>query len=172
MLRNLYLLLYYLIIKKIPSSYLPGGLFFAKVRRKTLSQFMSIGEGTVIQQNVYVGNGDNVKIGSYCVINENVKLRYTEIGDYVLIAPGVSVIGVNHVSDRIDIPIALQGDYKDKIVIEENVWIGTNAIITAGVKVEKGCIIGAGAVVTHDCHAFGVYGGVPARLIRYRNENC
>lgn len=170
MIRNFYILVYYLIIKKLPSSYFPGGKFFEKVRRNILSKFMSIGKKTVIQQNVYVGNGDNVTIGSYCVINENVKLRYTEIGDYVLIAPGVSVIGVNHVSDRSDIPIALQGDYKNKIVIKNDVWIGTNAIITAGVQIENGCIIGAGAVVTHDCDAFGVYGGVPARLLRYRNK--
>lgn len=162
------MLLYYLIIKNLPSSYFPGGHFFVKLRSCILSGFMTIGKATVVQQNVYVGNGNNVRIGSYCVINENVKLRYVEIGDYVLIAPGVSVIGVNHVSDRIDIPIAMQGSYKEKIIIEENVWIGTNAIITAGVKIEKGCIIGAGAVVTHDCNAFGVYGGVPARLIYYR----
>lgn len=168
--RNFFIFLYYLIIRKLPSSYFPGGCFFNTMRHVVLSQFMNIGKDSIVQQNVYVGNGNNVKIGEHCVINENVKLRYVEIGDYVLIAPGVSAIGVNHICSRTDIPIALQGSEEQKIIIEDDVWIGTNAIITAGTQIGKGCIIGAGAVVTHHCEAYAVYGGVPAKLIRYRDK--
>lgn len=55
---------------------------------------------------------------------------------------------------------------KKTIIIEDDCWLGANCVIMPGVTVKKGCIIGAGAVVTKDTEEFGVYAGVPARLIR------
>ncbi len=133
-----------------------------------MSQFMQIGKNCKIQNNVYVGNGLNVKIGDHCEINENVKLRHVTILDDVLIAPGVSIIGINHNYNDPNRLIREQGEKIDEVLIESDVWIGTNAIILAGVKIGKGCIISAGAVVTKDCEPFGIYGGIPARLIKRR----
>jgi len=53
-------------------------------------------------------------------------------------------------------------------VIEDDVWIGRNAVIMPNVKIGKGSIIGAGAVVTKNVKAYSVVGGVPAKLIRKR----
>ena len=58
-------------------------------------------------------------------------------------------------------------EYK-KIVIGNDVWIGTAAIIVDGVSIGDGAIIAAGAVVTKDVPAYAVVGGVPAKVIRYR----
>ena len=52
------------------------------------------------------------------------------------------------------------------IIIEDDVWIGSGAIITQGVRVGKGAIIAAGAIVTKDVEPFSVVGGVPAKLIK------
>ena len=49
------------------------------------------------------------------------------------------------------------------IIIEDDVWIGSGAIITQGVRVGKGAIIAAGAIVTKDVEPFSVVGGVPAK---------
>lgn len=130
-----------------------------------------VGKGTKVQPGVYVGKGTDIKIGKSCQINENVKLYSVEIGDYVMIAPGVSILSRSHEFSRIDIPMVQQGEESPKkVIIEDDVWIGTNAIIMPGVRIQKGCIIGAGAVVTKDCEAFGIYLGVPAKKVRSRSE--
>jgi acetyltransferase-like isoleucine patch superfamily enzyme len=54
------------------------------------------------------------------------------------------------------------------IVVGNDVWIGTCAIVLPGVKIDDGAIIGAGAVVTHDVPAYAVVVGVPAKILRYR----
>lgn len=59
---------------------------------------------------------------------------------------------------------------RNEITIGNDVWIGVNVIILDGVTVGDGAIIAAGAVVTKDVPAYAIYGGVPAKLIRYRFE--
>lgn len=54
------------------------------------------------------------------------------------------------------------------IMIEDDVWIGARAIILPGVKIGKGCIIGAGAVVTKSFDDYSVIGGNPAKLLKLR----
>lgn len=57
------------------------------------------------------------------------------------------------------------------IHIGHHVWIGTGAIILQGVKIGDGSVIAAGAVVTHDIPPYEVWGGVPARFLKKREEN-
>lgn len=164
----LFKFLYFLFVKNIPNSYSSSILTFNTLRIFIIKRFIKIGRGCKVQKNVYFG--ENVQIGDFCQINENVKLRNVVIGSNVMIAPGVTIIGNNHVTNSISIPIMYQGEIVKKIVIEDDIWIGTNAIILAGVFLKKGCVIGAGAVVTKDCEEYGVYGGVPAKLIKSRQK--
>ncbi len=63
----------------------------------------------------------------------------------------------------------LQGEKKGiNPIIEDDVWIGRNAIIMPGVRIGKGSIVGAGAVVTKNVEPYSIVGGVPAKLIRKR----
>lgn len=59
----------------------------------------------------------------------------------------------------------------EPIRLEGDVWTGANVTITGGVTIKEGCVIGAGAVVTKDTEPFGVYTGVPARLMHYRTSD-
>lgn len=155
--------------KHLPASYYPGGKIYNFIRVALLKGFLKkIGTGCKIQENVYFGNGDNIEIGNNCKINENVKLRNVTMGDYVLIAPNVTINGGVHNYDNTEIPIVLQGGHWEKIKIGTDVWIATNVVVTAGVKIGNGCVIGAGTVVTKDCEDYGIYGGVPAKLIKKR----
>jgi maltose O-acetyltransferase len=93
----------------------------------------------------------------------------TTIGKNVMMGPDCYVYTRNHQFDRTDIPMIDQG-FKDKepVIIEDDVWIGARVIILPGVKIGKGSIVGAGAVVTKDVEPYSIVAGVPAKLIRKR----
>ena len=92
-----------------------------------------------------------------------------ELGRYVLLAPRVAIVGGDH---RIDVPgrpmIFAGRPTLSRTVIEDDAWIGYGAILLAGVRVGRGAIVAAGAVVTSDVPPFEIHGGVPARRIGER----
>lgn len=100
------------------------------------------------------------------------------IGNYVSIGPGVQfLLGVNHQTKTFTTyPLysrLIAASNKDAlnngpIVIEDEAWIGTDAIIMSGVTIGKGAMIAAGSVVTKDVPPYAIVGGVPAQLIRYK----
>ncbi|MBU2881838.1 acyltransferase [Psychrosphaera sp. B3R10] len=121
------------------------------------------------EDNVYIGSGSEISVGSHCQINENVFLQSVEIGDHVMIAPNVSVLSGTHEVARVDIPMSTQGTKTTvKSIIESDVWIGRNAIILPGVIIGRGSIVGAGAVVTRNVEPYTIVGGVPAKMIKRR----
>ena len=54
------------------------------------------------------------------------------------------------------------------VVIESDVWVGTNVTILNGVRIGRGAIVAAGAVVIKDVPAYAIVGGVPAKVLKYR----
>jgi acetyltransferase-like isoleucine patch superfamily enzyme len=168
-LKNIKLFLYYLIASKLPDYAFPGGRFYNKIRISLLRSAVSIGEKCRIQKNIYVGDGNNVSIGNYCRINDDVKLDNVKIGNYVLIARRTQILGKTHQFTDTNVPMVLQkGDTLGQSIIEDDVWIGLNVIIMPNITIKKGCIIAAGAVLTKNTEEYGIYGGVPAKLIRKR----
>ncbi len=135
--------------------------------------FKSMGSSVFICNGFYCREPKNVSIGHHVYINHHVELVSDKcglsIGNFVQIAPYVSMMNATHKYDRTDIPMFEQKGYKTgKIVIEDDVWIGYRVIILPGVTVHKGAVVGAGAVLTKDVEAYTVVGGVPAKLIKYR----
>lgn len=164
------LILYYLVVSRLPNSrYLR---IFNTVRVwyvKNVLKVLCSSEGSVIQERVYLSSGrDKVTVGEFCQINENVFIQGANIGNYVLIAPNVTILASSHKYERTDIPISNQGEEFKPVRIEDDVWIGRNVIIMPGLKIGHGSIIGAGAVVTRDVNPYSIMGGVPAKLIRKR----
>jgi acetyltransferase-like isoleucine patch superfamily enzyme len=99
------------------------------------------------------------------------------IGSYCSISTGVQfLLGGEHQIDSIStFPFKVkrfgyerEAGSKGDIVIGDDVWIGTNAIICSGVKIGQGVVVAAGAVVTKDVPHYAVVGGNPAKVIRYR----
>lgn len=115
----------------------------------------------------------NIKIGRYTYVRKNVLIDdYCEIGRYCSIANDV-IIGVrehltNNVSTSPFVPGNNSYDNTKKTIIENDVWIGTRAIIKKGVHISTGAVVGANAVVTHDVPPYAVVAGVPAKIIKYR----
>ena len=85
-----------------------------------------------------------------------------------MINPHVILITQNHGMSEFHTPMYKQKQTSKKIIIKDDVWLGTRAIILPGVTINKGVIIGAGAVVTSDVKAYSIVGGIPAKFIKYR----
>jgi maltose O-acetyltransferase len=122
------------------------------------------------EYGVYISDARNLKIGKHVRINENVFLQgRISIGDYVMIAPNVAIYSKTHNYHDINTPMVLSGESETRTVtIDNDVWIGINAVVLPGVTVGKGSIIGANSVVTKNVEPYSIMGGVPARLIRKR----
>lgn len=167
---RLYLIVYYVFIAKLPNGRFSRYLsHFRKWYVCKILKIMVYDPTSEFQERVYIGNAKKLEIGKACKINENVFIQAAKIGDYVMIAPNVAILSKSHKYERIDIPMLLQGDTDDAIVtIENDVWIGRNAVIMPGIHIGQGAIIGAGSVVTKDVKPYCVVGGVPAKEIRCR----
>jgi acetyltransferase-like isoleucine patch superfamily enzyme len=107
--------------------------------------------------------GANSLIGEYNVIRGQGGVT---IGDRVYTSPMVQMLAVNHVFSDANRPFVDQGITAEGITVEDDVWIGSGAILTDGVRVGQGSVIAAGAVVTKDVESHTIVAGVPARKIR------
>ncbi len=113
-----------------------------------------------------------IKIGKDCLVSEYTVIRGqggVTIGDRVYTSPNTQIMAVNHIFDNPDLPFIHQGITAQGIQIEDDVWLGSNAVITDGVKIGKGAVIAAGAVVTKNVPAHTIVAGVPAQVIRKIN---
>ena len=107
-------------------------------------------------QGVIVGAGvrftNNIEVGNHTIFNQNVTVAHDcTIQDYVHVAPGANVSGNVHIG--------------------ESCWIGAGAVINQGTNdkklfVDRGTVIGSGAVVVRDCEPFAIYTGIPAKRIK------
>jgi acetyltransferase-like isoleucine patch superfamily enzyme len=137
---------------------------------------VSIGENTLIMHGaiLHVYNFRNlpragIQIGRDCLVGEYSVIRGqggVTIGDRVYTSPMSQIIAVNHVFDDPQRPFIEQGITAQGITIEDDVWIGSSAVITDGVRVGFGAVVAAGAVVTRDVPPHTVVAGVPARVIQ------
>lgn len=110
--------------------------------------------------------GDDCFIGPNCEFN--IRKRIT-VGNDCLIASGVRFIDGDH-GTAVGTPMRLQPATEGEIRIQDDVWIGVNAVILKGVTIGQGAIIGAGAVVTRSVPSLTIVGGIPAREIRRREK--
>jgi len=117
------------------------------------------------------GNNGEIIIGDNISINTNVQIGSSGgkiyIGDNVLIGPNVVIRAANHSFARNTL-INKQAHTGGIIEIEDDVWIGANVVILPNVKLGKGSVVAAGAVVTKNIDPYTVVGGVPARKIILR----
>jgi acetyltransferase-like isoleucine patch superfamily enzyme len=108
--------------------------------------------------------GDRSTIGFYSMIYSS---KSVYIGSDCMIAPFVSIVDSNHGTDRSK-PMNRQPNSSKEIHISDDVWIGTHAVVLAGVSIGKGAIVAAGAIVREDVEPYTIVGGVPAKIIGER----
>lgn len=164
--KKFFLLIYYTIAKSIP------GQLKGLIRKWCCKRiFKCYGKNARVQRDVVFGNVNNIVLDDNSQIGYRNTLYVDEllIGKNVLIGPNVTIIGSNHKYERRDIPIREQGvEYKKEIIIEDDVWIGSNAVILPGVTIKKGAIVAAGSVITKSVEEYQIVGGNPAKFIKER----
>lgn len=166
-------LIYKLFLAWLPST--NNSFFVSKWIRRLRSGiacgcFDKHGTNLNIERKADFGMGNNIVIGDNSGLGINCEVRGPlEIGANVMMGPDVRIITAKHETSRTDIPMCQQGHLpKQKVTIGDDVWIGSSVIILPGLKIGKGSIIGAGAVVTKDVAEYAVVAGVPAKVIKYR----
>jgi acetyltransferase-like isoleucine patch superfamily enzyme len=107
--------------------------------------------------------GDNVFFNRFCAL---IARGGVEIGSNCLFGSNVGIYDHEHAFDDATRPIYQQNHRVEPITIGSDVWVGSNAMITAGVHIGDRVVVGANSVVTTDLEGRAVYAGTPARLVR------
>jgi maltose O-acetyltransferase len=166
-----YLAIYYLIAQYFPMQPVPGYAIFYKIRYWLVYRILkSCGEGVIVKNKCYFGNGDRLKVGARSQLGQNARLNGTiTIGEDVLMGPDVVIMATSHDFSRIDVPINMQKkSLESPVVIGDDVWLGTRVIILPGIQIGDHSIVAAGAVVTKSFPPYSIVAGVPAKMIKSR----
>ena len=128
----------------------------------------SLGDYSVIESFACINNavgdvmiGDHTRIGLH-----NTIIGPVTIGNHVNLAQGITVTALNHNFDDPQKRIDEQGVSTKPVVIEDDIWIGANAVILPGVTIGHHTVVAAGAVVTKDVPPHSLVAGVPAKIIK------
>lgn len=108
--------------------------------------------------------GNNCSLNPYSVLYGSGVLT---IGNGVRIAASSTIVAANHIFSDRNRFIYKQGLDKQGINIEDDVWIASGVRVLDGVTIKRGCVIGANSVVTKNTEEYGIYVGVPAKLIKH-----
>jgi acetyltransferase-like isoleucine patch superfamily enzyme len=144
---------------------------------------IDVGENSHVRGELLLyWEGGEIRIGAWSYVGHGSRVWSRDsirIGDYVLISHGVDIHDTNaHPLDwrqrRKDIEAVLGGRTAERprdiahapVVIEDDVWIGAKATVLKGVRIGRGAVVAAGAIVTRDVPAFSLVAGNPARVIR------
>lgn len=117
-----------------------------------------------IGNDVFIGDGADFSASRSSII----------IGRKVMFGPNVTIRGGNHTVHYVgkfmyDITDSTKDPKDDEpVIIEDDVWVGSRAIILKGITIGRGSIVGAGSVVTKSVPPYAIVGGVPARIIKMR----
>jgi acetyltransferase-like isoleucine patch superfamily enzyme len=127
-----------------------------------------LGDYSTIEDFSTVNNGvGDVIIGSETRIGiANVLIGPVRVGNNVIFAQNIVASGLNHEYKDVAVPISKQAVSMGLITVEDDCWIGANAVLTAGVTIGKHSVIAGGAVVTKDIPPYSVAVGNPARVIK------
>lgn len=139
------------------------------------SQLGACGENTILESPLHIESPKNVFCERNTRIRNDVHIinspnEKVVIKEYSVIASNVTIITNSHRS-TVGIPHFLLGgshinDKSADVIICEDVWVGANATILAGVTLGRGCIVSAGALVTKSVPPYALVAGVPARIIK------
>ncbi len=131
-----------------------------------------LGSNSTIEDFSTINNGvGDVIIGKNTRIGlSNTIIGPVTIGNNVILAQNIVASGLNHGYEDSSMPISIQTVNTSPIIIEDEAWIGANAVITAGVTIGKHSIVAAGCVVVKNVPQYSIVGGNPGRILKQYNS--
>jgi acetyltransferase-like isoleucine patch superfamily enzyme len=152
------------------------GTYIGKNVKVTWPHQVKLGNNCRLEHGIYFhydgiySNGPSICIGDNVFIGHNTEFNVTDkitIENHCLIAAGCRFIDHNHGVSKKNL-IRVQQAPKQEIILEEDVWLGCNVVVLMGVKIGKGAIVAAGAIVNKNIPNYEIWGGVPAKKIGER----
>ncbi len=140
-------------------------------RHRLLNNFKSCGQNVAIYMPVWISGAHNMTVGDEVAISAFVHIWAEgglRIGNRVMIAAHSAITTLTHDHQA---EVMKKTLVQKEIIIEDDVWIGSNATILPGVKIGRGAVVGAGATVTKDVEPYSIVTGTPATLLKYRQIN-
>lgn len=137
-----------------------------------IQQGLKVGRNYQVEPYATFFGFEHIRIGDDFVCGSFATVRAVEaeivIGNRVSLGPMTALIGANHGFLDLKVPIQDQPQKSEPVILADNVWVGTGAIILPGVSIGEGAVVAAGAVVTREVAARTVVAGCPARVVRER----
>ncbi len=146
-----------------------------------IHSFGSVGNNFLMHSKGIFKGAENVHIGNNVILSDHVQFLTTRariyIGDGVLMGAYTTIITGNHRTDVLgkyfyehDESVDKVPENDEDVVIEDDVWIGVNCVILKGVRIGKGSVIAAGAIVTKDVPAYSIYINHSRIIPRFTSE--
>lgn len=136
---------------------------------------LHLGRGVQLSPTVSLRNAERIEIGARSRIGDDCALWAGDhtgrirIGEDCLFGPQVYITASNYRTQS-GVPVHAQPKHERDVIVEDGCWLGARVLVLAGVTIGRGCVVGAGAVVTHSLPPGAIAVGVPARAVKYREE--
>lgn len=132
-----------------------------------------IGKGVVFYPGLWIMPGKNLVIEDNVDLAKDVIITTSGsvfIGARTLIGYRSQILSANHTIPPAGEPFPISGDDYKPVYISNDVWIGANCVITPGAIIGEGAVVAAGSVVTGEVQPNSIVGGVPAKVIKFRED--
>ena len=152
---------------------LPGaeGILIRRLVYRSLLK--SFGKSSLIYAGVYLTHTYGIEIGNNFSINSGALVDGRggiKIGNHVMVGPYSVIVSSRHQFEQTDVPMTALDHVMQPVIIEDDVWIGTQAFIKGGITIGRGSVVSAGAKVISDVPDFAVVAGVPANVTGSRKS--
>lgn len=143
-----------------------GCLFYLRGGRIKIESGVIIGVGVVLDaQGGSITIGNSSTVNAYCFVGGK---GGVQIGEKVMVAPHASIHSSSHNIFDTSMPMREQGDSLGRVIIGNDVWVGTHVAILQGVALGNGSIVGAGSVVSRDVGPYEIHAGMPNYFVSKR----
>jgi acetyltransferase-like isoleucine patch superfamily enzyme len=154
-------------LRSLPNILWPLKWYILKISLRSVGTNFKVGYNSEFSDHRLIEVGNNVFMGLNTVINTTVPVK---IGNNVMFGRSVTIMGGDHNISQVGIPMRFvkSGGINLPVIIEDDVWVGSNVTILKGVNLGEGCVIGAGSIVIKSIPPYSLCVGSPCKPVRLR----